>query len=178
LADHRHPLERAFTLVTQTLLAFAGCALALMMLHVTLNAFVSKAFNSPIIGTIEISSYYYMVAIVMLPAGFVELRDGHISVDLLFQHFPEGLRRFCIAFASLVTAAVFLVMAYRTSLDAITAFRVREVIMGGRNIIVWPARCMLPLGFGLAGIAALLRLALIARGTRSDVLTNTGEVAR
>lgn len=174
MEQYRHLIERAFSRTTGSLLFIAGCALALMMLHVTLNAFVSKAFNSPIKGTIEISSYYYMVAIVMLPAGFVELRDEHISVDLLFQHFPEVIKRICIIFASLVTAAIFLVMAYRTGLDAITAFRVKEVIMGGRNIIVWPARCMMPLGFGLAGIAALLRVALIALGTRPALLHTQG----
>ena len=44
--------------------------------------------------------------------------------------------------------------------------------MGGREVIVWPSRMVLPLGFGLASLAALLRGLLVLRGqpvTQSDL---------
>ena len=36
--------------------------------------------------------------------------------------------------------------------------------MGGREVIVWPSRMVLPLGFGLASLAAFLRAILVLRG--------------
>ena len=129
-------------------------------------------WNAPIQGTVEISSYYYMVALVMLPMAFVEMQDQQISVDLLFNHFPDWLQKVALIFSCLAAAAILAVMTWRTGLDAMRALRVGEVVMGGREIIVWPSRIVLPLGFGLASLAALLRAFLVLRGapvTQSDL---------
>ena len=118
------------------------------------------------------SSYYYMVALVMLPMAFVEMQDQQISVDLLFNHFPAWLQKLALLFSCLAAAAILAVMTWRTGLDAMRALRVGEVVMGGREVIVWPSRMFLPLGFGLASLAALLRGLLVLRGqpvTQSDL---------
>ncbi|WP_052341553.1 TRAP transporter small permease subunit [Salinarimonas rosea] len=156
--------RRAFDGLLRALTFVGGAALVLMMLHVTLDVVLKNLFRAPIQGTIEISSYYYMVAIVMLPLAFVERTDEQISVDLLFRRLPAPARRAVLAFACLVTAGVLAIMTYRTGLDAVRAWRVGEVVMGAREVVVWPARLMLPVGFGLATAAALLRIVLVARG--------------
>ena len=77
----------------------------------------------------------------------------------------------------MATAVVLAVIAWRTGQDAIRAFRVGEVVMGSREIIVWPARCMLPLGFTLAAIAALLRVIMVIQG-KTVTRNTTDEAAR
>jgi TRAP-type mannitol/chloroaromatic compound transport system permease small subunit len=134
-----------------------GAGIILMMVNITLDVVLKIFWNAPIQGTIEISSYYYMVAIVMLPMAMVEYDDEQISVDLLFNHFPNWLKRSCLLITFGATAVMLSIMTWRTGLDAVRAFKVGEVVMGSREIIVWPARCMLPLGFGLAAVAAVLR---------------------
>ncbi|MGP9820398.1 TRAP transporter small permease subunit [Salinarimonas sp. NSM] len=156
--------RRAFDGLLRALTLIGGAALVLMMLHVTLDVVLKNLLGQPIQGTIEISSYYYMVAIVMLPLAFVERNDEQISVDLVFNRLPIALRKVALALACLVTASVLSVMTYRTGLDAMRAFRVGEVVMGAREVVVWPARLMLPVGFGLATLATLLRIVLLVRG--------------
>ncbi len=169
-------MEAAFRRLTQVLMFSGGIGLLLMMLHITLDVFLKAVFNSPIQGTVEISSYYYMVAVVMLPMAFVELEDSQISVDLLFNHFPARIRSVCLLLAFIGTAGVLAVMAWRTGQDAIRAFRVGEVVMGSREIVVWPARCMLPLGFSLAAVTAAMRAIMLLQG-KPVTQTHTDEAA-
>ena len=157
-------MDRAFRTLTRGLMLIGGLGIILMMLHITLDVVLKVVWNAPIQGTVEISSYYYMVAIVMLPMALVEYDDEQISVDLLFNHFPGWLKTVSLLLTFLATAAMLSVMTWRTGLDARRAFQVGEVVMGSREIIVWPARCMLPLGFGLAAVAAVLRAVMLLRG--------------
>mgnify|MGYP003112217158 CR=1 FL=1 len=157
-------MDRAFRKLTHGLMLVGGLGIILMMLNITLDVILKVFWNAPIQGTVEISSYYYMVAIVMLPMAMVEYDDEQISVDLLFNHFPSWLKRTCLMITFAATAVMLSVMTWRTGLDAVRAFKVGEVVMGSREIIVWPARCMLPLGFGLAAVAAVLRAVMLLRG--------------
>lgn len=157
-------MDRAFRILTNGLMLVGGLGIILMMLNITLDVVLKLIWNAPIQGTVEISSYYYMVAIVMLPMAMVEYDDEQISVDLLFNHFPDWLKRTSLLITFAATAGMLSIMTWRTGLDAMRAFSVGEVVMGSREIIVWPARCMLPLGFGLAAVAAVMRSIMLFRG--------------
>lgn len=157
-------MDRAFRKLTHGLMLVGGLGIILMMLNISLDVILKVFWNTPIQGTIEISSYYYMVAIVMLPMAMVEYDDEQISVDLLFNHFPDWLKRTSLVITFVATVGMLSIMTWRTGLDAVRAFKVGEVVMGSREIIVWPARCMLPLGFGLAAVAAVMRAIMLLRG--------------
>ncbi|MBU0831176.1 MAG: TRAP transporter small permease [Alphaproteobacteria bacterium] len=157
-------MDRAFRKLTQGLMLVGGLGVTLMMLNITLDVVLKVFWNAPIQGTVEISSYYYMVAIVLLPMALVEYDDEQISVDLLFNHFPGWLKRVSLMITFVATAGMLSIMTWRTGLDAVRAFKVGEVVMGSREIIVWPARCLLPLGFGLAAVAAVMRAVMLLHG--------------
>lgn len=157
-------MDRAFRKLTHGLMLVGGFGIVLMMLNITLDVVLKLIWNAPIQGTVEISSYYYMVAIVMLPMAMVEYDDEQISVDLLFNYFPDWLKRTALLITFIATAGMLSIMTWRTGQDAIRAFSVGEVVMGSREVIVWPARCMLPLGFGLAAVAAVMRAIMLLRG--------------
>ncbi len=158
-------MEKALRRICHFLMLLGGAGVVLMMLNVTLDVVLKAVWNSPIQGTIELSSYYYMVAIVMLPMALVELDDEHVVVDLLFNHFPDWLQRIVLVIVCAATVAILAVMTWRTGQDAIRAWRVGEVVMGSREVIVWPSRIMLPIGFGLSTVAAGLRMVMAAMGT-------------
>lgn len=163
---------KLFNKICSWLMFIGGFGVIAMMLNIVADVMAKLVWNAPIQGTVEMSSYYYMVALVMLPMAFVEMQDQQISVDLLFNHFPRWLQKVALTFSCLAAAAILAVMTWRTGLDAVRALRVGEVVMGGREVIVWPSRMVLPLGFGLASFAALLRAVLVLRGapvTQSDL---------
>ena len=69
-------------------LILSGLFLFAMMVHVTVDVALRYAMNSPIPGTLEIVSAYYMVAGVFLPLAAVELARASIAVDAAYQCRP------------------------------------------------------------------------------------------
>ncbi|MEQ8403396.1 MAG: TRAP transporter small permease [Silicimonas sp.] len=137
--------------------AVAGICLALLVLHVTLDVILSRTLNYPIKYTIEISSYYYMVAIVFLPLANVECQGEHINVDFILKALPARAETCVGAFTSLLGVAVAAFLAYRTGIDALRATKSGEVVMGTGLLVIWPGRWLLPIGFALLAIAMTMR---------------------
>ena len=66
---------RLFQRVTAALMLLGGVGVVLMMLNIVADVVSKLIWNAPIQGTVEVSSYYYMIALVMLPMAFVEMED-------------------------------------------------------------------------------------------------------
>jgi TRAP-type C4-dicarboxylate transport system permease small subunit len=160
-SDTRHGflgwIEVVLTWLTRALLVAGTAALMLMALHVIADVVGRLAFNQPVYATTEIVSFYYMVAAVCLPLAYIELRDDHITVEVLYIKLPLWLRRIVFVIAALVTALFFGLFAYQSWLDSLRATAAREVVMGNALLEIWPSRYFLPISFGLLVIATLLR---------------------
>ena len=139
--------DRAVSAVSSILLNVSLICLLLMMGHVVLDVFMKFAFNSPLIGTLETVSYYYMVGAVFLPLAAIELKKEHIHVDLFIQFFSPRLKRITLIFANLLCIAYFAGLFYQTLIDAIESFGYKETIMSNYLFYVWPSRWALPVGF-------------------------------
>lgn len=147
----------------------AATATVLMMVHVTVAVFLRVGFNEPLLGTIEIVSYFYMVAAIFLGIFVAAWQNAHIRVDVLANQFPRALRRLTDLAAELVTLAFFVVFAWglwRTALQK-TAQR-EEVDAIFAHLTVWPARWLAVVGLVLAAAVVAWRLArmLIGADTR------------
>jgi TRAP-type C4-dicarboxylate transport system permease small subunit len=125
----------------------AACAVVAMMLHVTIDVAWRALANGAIDGTVEIVSYYYMVVLVMLAFGYVELRREHIRVDLFVERMPAGLRLAFYLAACAMSAAYFAVLFYQSLLDAWGSTIRGETVMANYVFYIWPARWALPLGW-------------------------------
>jgi len=150
-------IEVALAWLTKALLIAGTAALMLMALHVIADVVGRLAFNQPVYATTEIVSFYYMVAAVCLPLAYIELRDDHITVEVLYGKLPLWMRRVVFVFSALVTALFFGLFAYQSWLDSLRATAAREVVMGNAFIEIWPSRYFLPVSFGLLVITTLLR---------------------
>ncbi len=150
-------IERVLGWLTRILLVIGTVALILMAIHVTADVIGRLAFTHPVYGTTEIVSFYYMVAAVCLPLAYMELRDDHITVEVIYQKLPMLLRRIVFVFSTLVTALFFGLFAYQSWFDSLKATASREMVMGNAFIEIWPSRYFLPVSFGLLVLAALLR---------------------
>ncbi|MFT6779470.1 MAG: TRAP-type C4-dicarboxylate transport system permease small subunit [Paraglaciecola sp.] len=144
-------------------LALAGIFLILMMLHVGADIFMKLAFNSPIPGTLETVSYYYMVGVVFLPLAFVEVRNEHVSVDLFFLMMPNSFKVPVYIFGCIISVAYYGLFCYQTTIDALKATRDHETVMANFLFYVWPSRWALSLG------SACLMLAIILNAVNTIV---------
>ncbi len=141
--------------------AFAAClVMLLMMLHITLDVGVRYFLNGQIVGTLEWVSFYYMVALVFLALGYVEMKNENIRVDLFVQMMPQGLQLGLYVFACVLGLVFFGMLFWQSLLDAVGATRRGEEAMSNFRFLIWPARWALPIGFAgllLAVLANLLR---------------------
>ncbi|MEO1191912.1 MAG: TRAP transporter small permease [Pseudomonadota bacterium] len=150
-------VERCLDWLAKVLLVFGTIALIMMASHVIADVVGRIAFNQPVFGTTEIVSFYYMVATVCLPLAYMELRDNHITVEVVYNRLPFALRRITFVFSALMTALFFGLFAYQSWFDALRATASGEVVMGYALIEIWPSRYFLPISFGLLVLATLLR---------------------
>lgn len=140
-------------------------AVALMMFHITADVLSKLLLSWPLPGTIAIVSHYYMVALVFVPLAFAERRNAHISVEVLVEHMPVVTQRRLNGLATVFSAAVFGILAWRGLLEADRKYHVGSFIMEqGTRIDTWPAYYLLPLGTGLMTVTLLYKLARSLRG--------------
>lgn len=157
-----------------------GFAIALMMIHITIDVAARYLLNSPLPGTITIVSNYYMVVAVFLPLALVEVEDGHISVDV----FTAGLgplgQRIVTILSLAITSAMSILFMLKTWEEAIRAMKSGDsVLQGMYTITIWPSYFLLPLGFGLMVVVVSLKLATLLSGKTVSPFTeftNSSEV--
>lgn len=101
-------------------LAYLGTvALIAMMLLTTGDVIGRYFFNKPILGALEITEFLVLILIFSFLAH-TQAKKGHVSVDILFQHLPESVRKvvdfinhlFCLALMALIAY-----MSYQRALE-------------------------------------------------------------
>ncbi len=136
----------------------AGTMLVLMMLHITLDVGVRYFFNGQIVGTLEVVSFYYMVALVFLALGHVEFQNENIRVDLFAQMMPHRVQLWLYMLSCVLGLIFFGMLFWQTLADAIRATQRGEEAMANFDFIIWPARWALPVGFAGVFLAILSNL--------------------
>lgn len=153
---------RAFSAVVrwiaQALALLGGVALVLMMLQTVADLLMSRLFDSPIEGNLEVVSAYHMVLVVFLPLAIVELRHEHINADLFVRMLPSSLQRAIYVGGCLLSLAFFGVLGWQTLLDAMQAREINEVMMGSAYVSIWPAKFALPIGFFAIELAVMVQI--------------------
>lgn len=130
--------------LSDTLLTITAIPVLAMMVQVTLDVTMKYLFRMPIQGTLEITAYYYMVSIVVLPMGFVELTRQSIAVDLFYLMMNAKVQ-VAVTFLVLIVSAIgYGGLALVSIPTAMESFHRREIAMGVVNIIIWPTRFLLP----------------------------------
>ena len=149
----------------------AGCVV-IMMLAIVVQVFCSTFDLNPVavfdrayfvvgsaitLNTLLDFQWHLLVAIGLLPAGFVWLRDRHVRVDFLYSSFSEKTKGRVDLCGNLVFGAPFLVMIIPATWDfAGRAFRSGERGTNGGLADLWVVKGILFVGFCLLALAVLV----------------------
>lgn len=153
------PDHRVIQIPTNIFSWIAGAAILAIMIQVVVDVAMREIISSPIDGTIEIVSFYFMVAVTFLPLAYVSHHEGHIFVEL----FTRGMRPKSLAFLEGVVGIACFVFALwfvrETWFAALDSFDSGEMWETSDDLItIWPSRFALPIGTGLMAIYLLIRL--------------------
>lgn len=144
--------------LSEVMLTITAIPVLAMMVHVTLDVALKYIINTPIQGTLEITAYYYMVSIVVLPMAFVELTRQSIAVDLFYQMMPNKAQLVVTALVLTVTALGYGGLAMISWPDALESLEKNEIVMGTVNIYIWPPRFLLPIALAVATAVCVYHL--------------------
>lgn len=143
--------------INRAYLVVGGIALVLMALHVSIDAIGKYLFSVPIPATLEIVAYYYMPAVVALPLALVEIRNGHVAVEMVHQVLPPLARRINLAVNGILTAAFLVGMTWLAGREAWRKFLIGEFMFGEYPIIIWPGRVIFALGTALFTVVVIVK---------------------
>lgn len=155
--------------INQLITLVGGAAVALMMIHVTLDIVFRFALNTPLPGTITIVAHYYMIIALFLPLAYVEQTKSSISIELISGYFPPALNRFLARFTHLFVALTSYLIAYVSFGVAVKNFHSgTSVMQGDYTIATWPSYFILFVGMGLLGTYCLVNFLLGQTGNSAE----------
>jgi len=147
-----------------------AAAVALMMLHITIDVVSKYVFATPMPGTITVVSNYYMIVVAFLPLAYAERANGHIAVEVLVEHFPNGVQYALNLFAMTFTCVVFAMLTFQGTKEALGdlsagTFMIEQDI----KLLIWPARFLLPVGCGLMTLVVATKIVIaLTRGRKMN----------
>lgn len=150
-------VQGLITKLSKLCFAVACLALIAMALHIFVD-FVGRLLGIYMDGTLEFTSFYYMIFAVFLGASYAQLRNVHISTDVLTNLMPQWLQVVIIKIGLLVQIAFYGILSYQTLLDAISSYESAEEAMANFTFYIWPSKWALPVGFISLTLVVILQL--------------------
>jgi TRAP-type C4-dicarboxylate transport system permease small subunit len=130
----------------------------LMMVHVTADI-TGRAFYIGVLGTPEIVSGYYMIAVAYFPWALIARNDDHITVELFTRKLPPRIMEWLEIVMKIVTAVYVAVFTWETWATAVVQMGRNESLqVGGEFLAVWPSRYFLPVAGGLMVLYLVIRV--------------------
>ena len=148
--------------IDRWILALAGVALVLMMLHISIDVGANILLGAPVPLTNATVTQYYMIAVAFLPLAAGEYRGAHIGVDLVVNHLAASTRRWLDHLVQTLCFTVYAALAIQASQLAMEKLARNSFLMEQTTrVSTWPSYFLVSLGFGL--IALLIGLRLVCR---------------
>ena len=153
------------------IITWLACAmLVVAAVHIFADMFMTKVFRSPINGTSDIVTNYYMVALFFLPLAYCESRSAHIDADLIMNFFPAWLQRAIRIFTYVLLTSFLAIWTWQSTVKAIKQTAIGDMrLLGDLYLLLWPPRWIVVLGVAAFTVIALLKtIAMIAGSDRHN----------
>lgn len=154
----------ALSRLIDTINQFVGRAVTWLILLVVVisasNAVIRKVFNVSSNAWLELQ-WYIFGAIFLLAAGYTLLKNEHVRVDVLSQRLSRRTQAmieiFGVLFFLLPAAVLIMWLSWPMFMDS---FVTHEQSSNAGGLLRWPAKILIPIGFGLliaAGISHAIK---------------------
>lgn len=143
--------------------AVGGILMAMMIL--TCGDIFSRYFlRRSIVGTLEIESNYFMVAVVFLPLAYGMIsKQGHIRVEILLSRLPLRLQMGLEMVGLILSLCVFGLVVWFGVAGAWRSWQAGETMVNVA-LPMWPGRVLVALGGALLCLQMIVRIGHLVRG--------------
>jgi len=150
-------LDRLIRLVGNVLAGISVLLMLAMVIHVTGSITLRWLTGRDLPLTMEMTTYYYMVGMTFLPLAFIDMKNAHIRADFFGSFIQTRFFSWWEVIIQACMALFFAFLTWRTWLNAVERMGIGETIQTtSGEIIIWPARWMVPLGCLVALIYSVL----------------------
>lgn len=157
-------LARLVEKLTFSLMVIGVIAVVAMMLHITLDVVLRTTFNISVPATERIVTRYYMVALSLLPLGWVEWSKNMIAVEAFTQLYGKLGFLILSVSSSLLSTVIYYLLATATWVQAVEQYNLGSYIMSLNLVIpIWPAYFFVPVAMFVAMIVCVARIPLILK---------------
>ena len=116
------------------------------------NAIIRKVFNVSSNAWLELQ-WYLFSAIFLLCAGYTLLRNGHVRIDVLAGRLsPKAQAWIDILGTLFFLLPMTLMLTWLSWPYFLHSYQDHEISGSAGGLIFWPARLLMPLGFGLLSL--------------------------
>jgi TRAP-type C4-dicarboxylate transport system permease small subunit len=157
------PLETWLTRIEAALLYVGVLATFGMMCLTSADALSRYLFNSPILGALELTEKYLMVAAIFLGLSYAYRGGLFIRVTLLVDHLSGKARIAADYFAHLTTLAFCVFMVLATGQQAIRGLS-DDTQLSTLPILVGPSYSFVPVGFLALTVMLVIDLSRVRSG--------------
>jgi TRAP-type transport system small permease protein len=142
---------------------FSGFVLLSILALMSAEVIFRYAFNLPILGTVEISSYL-LVIFAFTGIAFTQSQRGHINIEIVTQYLPRRVSYVLRIVTLILSLAVFVVITWQTALGFWKSWEMQEVRWGALPLPVWPVKFVITFGSLVLCLQFLLDLVDEVRG--------------
>ncbi|MGZ5067280.1 MAG: TRAP transporter small permease subunit [Usitatibacter sp.] len=122
------------------------------------NAIIRKVFNMSSNAWLELQ-WYLFSAIFLLCAGYTLLHNGHVRIDVIAGKLsPKAQAWIDILGTVFFLLPMALMLTWMSWPYFVHSFQNKEISGSAGGLIFWPARLLLPVGFGLLALQGLSEL--------------------
>ncbi|AUH34780.1 TRAP transporter small permease subunit [Paracoccus tegillarcae] len=136
-----------------------------------INAVVRKVFSISSNAWLELQWYLYGTAF-LLAAAYTLLENEHIRIDIVYGRWSRRVQHWIDLAGHLLFLMPFTTLVlYLTYPWVMRSIRLQEISMNAGGLILWPAKLMLLLGFGLLflqGVSEIIKKIAVMRGVIPD----------
>lgn len=131
-----------------------------MMLHICLDVLLRNVFHISLVTAPEVIARYYMVIVAFLPLAWLERNNGMISVELLEWGMGPRMRQISDISVALLSTIAYVMLTWATGKSALGHYSVGTFVeFVNFRMPVWHSFLIPPIGFGLAAIICLIKMA-------------------
>ena len=150
-----HFLETNIYPVSRILHHVGQWVAVLMVLVTVTDVCLRYIFNSPILGSYEITQFM-MAILIFASVGYTMVVKHHVSVDLVITKLPKRVRALLEAITCLLAFGLFAIAAWRTLLYAGTTWK-RHDVSAELFIPVSPFVLFVALGLAVLSLVLLVQ---------------------
>lgn len=150
-------MDAAVDTVDDIAVAIACILLFALMLVVVADVALRYAFNAPLAWSYEVISNFLMPGLFFLSVSHTLRANAHVPVDIVHNYLSTRTRYILEAISHLLSTPVFAAVTWFALARTIEQFKSGNQLASGLELPTWTTTALLPIGFGLLTLRALLK---------------------